>query len=546
MGRFTDRLRALARRRTAERNRTIIASGQAFDRWTRSIERDLLGVINAGRGGVRGVTQDVTLILAEMPADAAALMEKTLLAMWSWSWDSAVDNWLIALPLDYWVARLSPAVPINGPPILAEQASGLDAESQIDRIINGEVSDEEAREIVRELEFPQPSREAVDAIIRGTHDPDGIDAMSRIKTVLNPEIGKLREIIVGGYSTITDDNRASVLEQIALDIRPLLADNQGVNWKAKRIARTESVRIAEAGLRASWEPIEDLIQGLRSFTANDEKVQDSHKHFENKLYLRTSTGEFIARDGERVPAFPIRANCRGWTTPELLETAIEREMNAGPERAPPKRKAPAKKKVPKRKPTKRPTQPLTRSEALKTSLADIEKDIVSGKKETGVLLDADGRELVRRTGDTSSVPFTTQDTKHFPGSTLTHNHPSIVSRGGGRRMTDIPPSGADGQILIDHGMREVRAVSKDATYSITVKPGASPRNISSKWRRAVDKRHTEMSTLVIEDARKKGPITEKGLARINQEIFQRQAAVQHEVWLENADRWGLVYERTAR
>jgi hypothetical protein len=319
VGRYSRRLLTLNRQRAIQRDRRIVAAGRRVDALTRSIERRLLGVVAAGRGGLHGVRGSVDVILLGVPVQMAALIEELLGEMWHWGWQSATTNWIKAIPLSYWIGRLRPAVPIAGTEGVSEE---LQDESDIERILNGEVSRSEAEQIVREMEFPPPSPAKVDAILRGTNAPDGIDAISRIKTVIGPDLQRLRSTIISGYSGVVGSDGASALEGLATSIRPLLSENEGINWKAKRIARTESVRIAEHSLRDSWRAVADVIEAIRTFTADDENVRDAHRRWEDKLFYQTSTGNYIARDGEYLPEFPAGPNCRCWSTPELREEEI--------------------------------------------------------------------------------------------------------------------------------------------------------------------------------------------------------------------------------
>jgi hypothetical protein len=308
-----------AHRRVRERDRRIRTIGREIDRWTRSLQQRLLGIVAADFGGRDGVLGSVETVLIGAIQDASDLLETDLRKLWQWSWKSATRNWIDALPLRYWLRRLEPVrLPVPAREgALWEYASELDADTEWDRIINGEVSEAEAKEIVRKLEFGEPTPAQVDAVLDATNAADGLSAMERIKTVLPKDLENLRGVIRSGLTT--DFRGASAVQSISKAIRPLLDTNEGINWKAKRIARTEGVRIAEAGQRASWEAVADLLKGIRTWTAGDANVRDEHQKWHDKLYYRTGVGTYVARDGEPLPEFPAGPNCRCYTTQELRD-----------------------------------------------------------------------------------------------------------------------------------------------------------------------------------------------------------------------------------
>jgi hypothetical protein len=186
--------------------------------------------------------------------------------------------------------------------------------------LSGEATEEEAREIVRLAEFGEPTPEEVDAILAQTSGNDGLSAMQRIKTVGQQDIDALRAAIRTSLSG--DITGASAVESLAKAIKPLLSENEGLNYKAKRIARTEGVRVSESAMRASWEPLGDMLKGIRAWTAGDSRVRAEHgtltTDWHDKLFLKTNDG-FIADDGKRLPEFPAGPNCRCWTSQELID-----------------------------------------------------------------------------------------------------------------------------------------------------------------------------------------------------------------------------------
>ena len=316
----TQDLKEDADRRSVERDRRIIAQGRDIDRWTRSLEQRLFGIVAANRGGFDGVMAAVNDLLAGAPAEAAAVVEGNLLEMWDWAWLDVTGSFVSALPMRFWAHRLAP-VTLHGE--VGEQQDELDVENQWERILSGDATDAEAREIVREAEFGSPTAEEVDAILSATNAPDGLSATERIKTILPADMEQLRTIVRETLSA--DFEGASAVSAMKKKIGPLLDTDEGINWKAKRIARTEGSRVAEAAQRASWEPVKDLLKGIRTFTAADTNVRATHRVWHNVLYVRVSDGTYKKGPGEKfaapedMPIFPAGANCRCYSVQELID-----------------------------------------------------------------------------------------------------------------------------------------------------------------------------------------------------------------------------------
>lgn len=314
-------LRRLTRRRAIERDELILRFGRAIDAWSRRVERNILGTITANRGGQATVQAALDRIVANIPGQAADVIKTGLETVWDWAWVSATQNWVASIPLLWWVQRLMPAKPMRG--VEARQANGggmvlledLDPEDELAKIVNGQVSAAEAREIVRRFEFPPPSPQKVDVILRGGYD--GVDAMSRIKTVIAPDLEDLRQVLNTGLATIGTDGAAAV-PVVSKRIRQFFDQDYGTNYKAQRIARTEAMRVAEAGQQETRKAVEDLLQGVRTWTAGDSRVRSEHRQWHNKLYVKQPDGRYVHPTLGELPNFPAGPNCRCFSEAELM------------------------------------------------------------------------------------------------------------------------------------------------------------------------------------------------------------------------------------
>lgn len=362
----TSSLRADAHRRQSRRDAQLFLTGAHINRWTASLERELLGIVAAGRGGFEGVIAATDVVLSGALQDGADIQEEGLQRTWDWAWLSVTASWVESLPIGYWLQRLVPIklltavdegayikdvvahgkslgmshtsathmaggalratndfagfTTTDGHILLTEAfdpRGDLEIENQWRRILDGLATEAEAREIIRLVEFGTPTPEEVDAILNATSATDGLSAMERIRTVGAKDIDELRQAIRTAMSGEIEG--ASAVESLSKAIKPLLSENAGLNYKAKRIARTEGVRVSQASMTESWRPLGDMLAGIQAWTAGDSNVRDSHRHFHGKMYHRVGGQfRFVATDGEPLPEFPVAPNCRGYTSQVLI------------------------------------------------------------------------------------------------------------------------------------------------------------------------------------------------------------------------------------
>ncbi len=573
-----------------------------IDRWSAALERKLLGIIVANQGGTIGVMGAVDAVLLASINDQAEAVDRGLQEFWRWAYESAVRAIVISVPLGVWVARQMPILRQPGKigelDLLPESVTeavlapgSLKAEDAYQRIIDGKVDRNRAMEIIADTEFPPPSIERVREVLDATSADDGLSAINRIKTIEPQFRSELRQTIL---TAITDPDRASAVEGLAKKLRTLVGNDPGkttgMNYRAKRIARTEGVRIAEDALRDSWERVPDMVTGIQYFNAHVLNSRQTHIANEGK-YTKQPNGDYIRkRDGRVFPTIPAGANCLCWSSP-IFRFDVDRTIPPAnlqrfkqaqarskaeiaaikakkgkrkpkpkpdlPLRAKPtprkkaavtpKRKlvTPRKKKPTVTKPKVEPVaKPLTSTQA-ESGFKRAEAQIADGKNETVVVFDSNGNELFRKTGGKDSVEFTAAEAKKMRGGTLTHNHPSQVSTKGNGRMENIPLSGADGAVVSGNELKEIRAVTENFRYSLKPKKGvklANPEKIQKQWKARERKLHRKEVARLSEEVRK-GKITPKQAARRS---FQSQSESQHQAWEEVSDSLGLEYRRIRR
>jgi hypothetical protein len=366
---YNARLAAAADRRADGTGRQVRRVGRRIDRWTRELEIRLLGLVSAGRGGVDGVMGSVDVVLIGAVAEGAEILEDGLRDVWDWAWDRVTRDWIKAVPLGYWIRRLAPVKMLTATE--GDRAAAgtqqvhkgtqlleytLSDEADWEKILAGTAARAEAFEIVRKAEFGTPRPELVEQILDSTNAPDGLSAMQRIKTVAQKDLGQLRSAIRTAMSG--DFEGASAVRALSAQIKPILSVNEGINYKAKRIARTEGIRVAAAAQMESERAVVDMLQGQLVKTSQDANVRDEHRARWDppKMYLRTGGGYgFVAADGESWPGKePYGPNCRCMSVPVLHD-----ELYAPlPDELPVRPQPPVVVTPPKAKPTPKPKPKL--------------------------------------------------------------------------------------------------------------------------------------------------------------------------------------------
>jgi len=173
------------------------------------------------------------------------------------------------------------------------------------------------------------------------------------------------------------------------------------------------------------------------------------------------------------------------------------------------------------------------------TLAKVERGIAGGERETAVVVDRNGVEVVRRTGGRDAVTFTPDELSKMSGGTLTHNHPSTISQSG-LVLKDIPPSGQDAALFLGQKLEELRAVAQNYVYSLKLRKGLprpSLEELVKKWeqRRAA---YQKQKTIEVSSNFFEGKISE---VQAKGEIFTYQSTAYHRAWLDVADEFGIDY-----
>jgi hypothetical protein len=214
---------------------------------------------------------------------------------------------------------------IGGPGFGPEDVDHLVPMEEYRALINGTISpdSEAARLLVRTLEFPSPTSEVVRSMINNAPWLDGIPWAERIKTVTVGQARELEGVLSSGIAS------GKNIDQLTRDVK----ESSGlVDFKARRIARTEGVRVAQEGLLLADEQAGDLVAGRRWFSALIQTTREQHAEQHRREFFRQLVAggpdRFLARDGQspiEQPPIPWGPNCLCWDEvilPEDLENGL--------------------------------------------------------------------------------------------------------------------------------------------------------------------------------------------------------------------------------
>lgn len=94
------------------------------------------------------------------------------------------------------------------------------------------------------------------------------------------------------------------------------------------------------------------------------------------------------------------------------------------------------------------------------TLSGVEKSIRNNPYETAVVFNSSGKRIINKTGSEHEVKFSKADLASMKDGTLTHNHPNTEN------VLTPTFSSADIDLTTRSGLKEMRAVTADTTYSL--------------------------------------------------------------------------------
>lgn len=264
----------------------------------------------------RGLTYQQTL--DEIPPKLVAAMTAEMTRLIASTHRATVVSYASMIPRR-WFVSLVPELAILGPQAL-ETTLEMGMGSLIEKIMRlfrrltppskepvtaGRLPDAEWLQIVREFIFPPPTAIEISTMLERPDSNTGVSWQERLRGLSKLFVsarGVLNEV-VSGFA------EAENISQIAKRLEPMV---QGVKHSARRIARTEGMRVAEQVQRRTWDQFGDMQIGAQLIEVMDERTRPTHRLRNGTVYYKNGTPPL-----SEMPDLPDAPNCRGQSVPVL-------------------------------------------------------------------------------------------------------------------------------------------------------------------------------------------------------------------------------------
>lgn len=245
--------------------------------------------------------------ILSIPATLEAVIERQFIRLAYWSQAEFVGVMVRTIPRR-WFRKINPASILVGEADGddADQffAPGVNVDNRFEPIVAARLTDEEWAAWVEENVFPPPSREAVLEII---HRPNaGVAWKERIRglsKLVEPE--KIASAMTAG---IADGKNIAELSRDVLQ-----HVEGGIKASARRIARTEGLRVANTMQRDSYADLGDLSVGIQILETLDQHTRPHHALRSGQIFYSDGRQPDISQ----APVLPDEPNCRGFDIPVM-------------------------------------------------------------------------------------------------------------------------------------------------------------------------------------------------------------------------------------
>lgn len=169
------------------------------------------------------------------------------------------------------------------------------------------MTDEEWQQTLREVVFQPPTRAEVEQMLH-TKGPDGISWQGRFEQLSRriTDLDRMSQELIVGYAN------GENLQQLKKRALPLV---EGIQASAKRIVRTEGLRIAEQVQRRSWDGLGDMMVGAQVLAVLDQNTRPEHAARNGTIYYeQPKPGQ---KSMAELPMLPDQPNCRCSAIPVL-------------------------------------------------------------------------------------------------------------------------------------------------------------------------------------------------------------------------------------
>ena len=240
--------------------------------------------------------------LRALPGAFNAVLDRQFFRLARWSQSEFVNAFARTIPRN-WIRAIEPAALLVGEdestPAPGVSIPGGPEPAVTDRMTDAEWSDWVAANV-----FPPPAAEVVREII---HRPNaGVDYAERISglsALVEPE--RIAQSLVEGVA------EGEAIEALSRRILPQVDGN--VRASAKRIARTEGLRIANTMQRESYKDLGDLVIGFQILATLDQNTRPEHALRHGTIYYNDGRQP----SADTMPLVPDEPNCRCMDVPVM-------------------------------------------------------------------------------------------------------------------------------------------------------------------------------------------------------------------------------------
>ena len=247
-------------------------------------------------------------LIRSIPATLEAVIERQFIRLAYWSQAEFVGVLVRTIPRR-WFRKINPASVLVGEDQHddADQffAPGVNVDNRFEPILAARLTDEEWAAWVAENVFPPPARETVLEII---HRPNaGVAWKERIRglsKLVEPE--KIASAMTNGLAD------GKNIDQLSKDV--LKHVEGGIKASARRIARTEGLRVANTMQRDSYADLGDLSVGIQILETLDQHTRPHHALRHGQIFYKDGRQP----DMSQAPVLPDEPNCRGFDIPVMV------------------------------------------------------------------------------------------------------------------------------------------------------------------------------------------------------------------------------------
>jgi len=185
-------------------------------------------------------------------------------------------------------------------------------ESRIRSLLSPSLNVNQQKAVYLDYLFPPPSPAVVDEIVYAPVNGATWEQRLEGATRTSATPAQLASVVAQGVA------QGKSQREIAKDLLPVV---DGVRSSARRIARTESLRVAGAIQERAWDGLGDMMIGLQIRATLDDRTRPEHRLRNGTIYYREPKAGQESMD--YMPHPPLEAdgtmawNCRCFTTPVL-------------------------------------------------------------------------------------------------------------------------------------------------------------------------------------------------------------------------------------